>query len=184
MKFGVKYDELSRRGDCLFQQIFLSFKVWLVKYNTAAAAATCVTTFTPAIQAKLCRPEVAFLQDDLYAIWLAGQRMMCEEYHGLRYPISKHSIPHHRLLSSRSKIHPLRYESISSKCCLASRVVESEDSFCIGKPRIENGNRCIPDFLMKVFRCPPTIMVLAGICDYAGLFWKIAVLKLLFFAQS
>ena len=73
MKFGIKYDEMARRGGCLFQQTFLSFKVWLVLNNTAAAAATCVTTFTPAMQAKVCRPEVAFLQNDLYALWLSGQ---------------------------------------------------------------------------------------------------------------
>ena len=67
MKFGVKYDEMARRGDCLFQQTFLSFKVRLVLNNTAAAA-TCVTTFTPAIQTKVFRPKVAFLQDDLFPL--------------------------------------------------------------------------------------------------------------------
>ena len=118
-----KYDEMARRGDWLFQQPFFSTKVWLVLNNTVATAATCVPTFTPVIQAKVCRPEVAFLQDDLYALWLSVQRMIWGEYHGLRCAISKHSIPHHRLHSSRSKIHPLRYESMFSKCCVASRIV-------------------------------------------------------------
>lgn len=99
MDFGVKYDVMARRSDCIFQQTFLTFKAWLVLDNTAAAATICVTTFTPLIKAKVWRPKLAFLEDDLYAFRLSGQKMFCEKYHGFRCLISKYSIPHQGLLS-------------------------------------------------------------------------------------
>lgn len=62
-EIGVKCDQMVRRSDCLFQQTLLSYKVWLVLNNTAAAKTTCVTTSNPAIQEKVRRPKIAFLQD-------------------------------------------------------------------------------------------------------------------------
>ena len=138
MKFGVKYDEMAHHYDCLFKPFRTAKSDWF--WVTLWSQQLPVSPHFPGQFRRLSgvqrlrssrtifMPFVCQARGNLWGMaWIA------------LYHLQKNSIEPYRLLSSRSKIHPSRYESIFSKCIVASRIFESEESFYIGEMHTKMG---------------------------------------------